>query len=221
VFGETNAKTNANEGKPMTDLLLYHAVPSRSMTIHWLLEELGEPYEIELLNLEAEDHQRPEYLAINPMRRVPTLVHGDVVVTETAAICAYVADAFPDANLGVPVDSPLRGSYYRWLFFAPVSAEPAILWRALGEVKTEVDYRPFAEVEDVADTLRSAVAGREFVVGDQFTVADIRIGTTIMWGTRLMPVLPAHPELVEYWERLGQRPAWQRAYAEDQALMAG
>lgn len=203
----------------MADLLLYHAVPSRSMTVHWLLEELGEPYEIKLLSLEAEEHKTPEYLAINPMGRVPTLVHRDLVVTETAAICAYLADAFPNANLGVPFDSPLRGSYYRWLFFAPVSAEPAILWRALGDVETAADYRPFAEVEDVASTLRSAVAGKEFVVGDHFTVADIMIGATIMWGTRLMPVLPAHPELVEYWERLEQRPAWQRAFAEDRRIM--
>lgn len=203
----------------MADLLLYHAVPSRSMTIHWLLEELGEPYEIKLLSLEAEEHKTPEYLAINPMGRVPTLVHDDQVVTETAAICAYLADAFPDANLGVPFDSPLRGSYYRWLFFAPVSAEPAILWRALGDVKTEVDYQPFATVGEIANTLRSAVAGKEFVVGDHFTVADIMIGTTIMWGTQLMPVLPPHPELVAYWERLERRPAWRRASNEDQRIM--
>lgn len=204
----------------MADLLLYHAVPSRSMTIRWLLEELGEPYDIELLDLDRQDHKTPDYLAINPMGRVPTLVHGDLVITETAAICAWVADAFPQANLGVPVDSPLRGSYYRWLFFAPVSAEPAILWRTLGDIETEVDYQPFAGVEDVAGTLRTAVAGKEFVVGDHFTVADIMIGATIMWGTRMMPMLPAHPELVEYWERLEQRPAWQRASAADQELMA-
>lgn len=154
------------------------------------------------------------------MGRVPTLVHGDLVVTETAEICAYIADAFPEASLGVPVDSPLRGSYYRWLFFAPVSAEPSILWRALGDTTPAVDYQPFAAVEDIAGTLRTAVAGKTFVVGDHFTVADIMIGATIMWGTRMMPVLPALPELVEYWERLEQRPAWQRASTADQETMA-
>lgn len=204
----------------MSELLLYHAVPSRSMTIHWLLEELGEPYDIELLDLDAQDHKTPEYLAINPMGRVPTLIHGDRVITETAAICAYVADAFPKANLGVPIDSPLRGSYYRWLFFAPVSAEPSILWRALGDSVSGVDYKPFAEVEEIAAALRRAVTGREFVVGEHFTVADIMVGATIMWGTRLMPVLPAHPELIQYWERLEARPAWQRAYSADEEIMA-
>jgi len=115
----------------------------------------------------------------------------------------------------------LRGSFYRWLFFAPVSAEPSLLWRSLGEATAEMDYQPFADVEDIADTLRTAVAGREFVVGDHFTVADIMIGGTIMWGTRMMPVLPPHPELLEYWERLEQRPAWQRANQADQAIMKG
>ena len=204
----------------MTDLTLYHAVPSRSMVVHWMLEEVGEPFEIKLLSLEAEDHKTDEYLAINPMGRLPTLVHGDVIVTETAAICAYLADAFPGKNLGVALDSPDRGAYFRWLFFAPVSAEPSILWQALGEVKAENDYLPFADIESVADTLVSAVKGKEFVVGDHFTAADVMIGMTIMWGTQLMPVLPKRPELVAYWERLGQRPAWQRASAKDQATMA-
>ena len=204
----------------MTDLTLYHAVPSRSMVVHWMLEEVGEPFEIKLLSLEAEDHKTDEYLAINPMGRVPTLVHGDVIVTETAAICAYLADAFPGKNLGVELDSPDRGAYFRWLFFAPVSAEPSILWQALGEVKAENDYLPFADIESVADTLVSAVKEKEFVVGDHFTAADVMIGMTIMWGTQLMPVLPKRPEIVAYWERLGQRPAWQRASAKDQATMA-
>ncbi len=128
----------------MSDLLLYHAVPSRSMIVHWMLEELGVPYEIELLHLETEDHKQEQYLAVNPMGKVPALRHGDVVVTETAAICAYLAEAFPEAELDIAPGSPLRGEYLRWLFFAPVTAEPAILWQALGNVTTDVDYLPFA-----------------------------------------------------------------------------
>lgn len=203
----------------MPDLVLYHSVPSRSMTIHWLLEELGEPFELRLLDMSRDEHKTPEYLAINPMGRVPTLLHGDVVVTETAAICAYIADAFPNANLGVPVDSQARAAYYRWLFFAPVSAEPSILWRSMGDAVSGVEYKPFAEVEDIANTLRIALAGKEFIVNDHFTVADIMIGSTIMWGTQLMPVLPDYPELTEYWARLSQRPAWRRAFEKDQPLM--
>ena len=205
----------------MSDLIHYYAVPSRGMVTHWMLEEIGVPFENRLLNLDENEHKTPEYLAINEMGRVPSLTHGDTVVTETAAIVAYLADVFPEANLGIPVDSPDRGAYLRWLFFAPVSAETAILWKALGKVETEVDYLPFADVETVAATLASAVRDKEFIVGDRFTAADVMIGTTIMWGTQLMPVLPPLPELTEYWDRLSRRPAWRRAQAHDQKLMSG
>jgi glutathione S-transferase len=99
----------------MTDLTLYHAVPSRGMIVRWMLEELGEPYTVNVLDLAAGDQKRPDYLAVNPMGRVPALRHRDTIVTETAAICLYLADAFPQAGLAVPVGSPLRGPYLRWL----------------------------------------------------------------------------------------------------------
>ncbi len=203
----------------MSDLVHYYSVPSRGMVTHWMLEEVGVPYENRLLDFSRDEQKSTEYLAINPMGRVPALIHGDTTITETAAIVAYLADAFPQADLGMPVDSKHRGSYLRWLFFAPVSAEPAILWKALGKVVTEVDYKPFAEVEEVANTLADAVRGKEFIVGDRFTAADVMVGTTIMWGTELMPVLPRLPELTDYWGRLSQRPAWQRASSEDQKHM--
>lgn len=203
----------------MSDLTLYYAVPSRGMVVHWMLEEIGQPYERKLLSLPDDEHKTSEFLSLNPMGRVPVLTHGDVVVTETAAIVMYLADVFPEAGLSIPFDSPHRGDFLRWMFFAPVSAEPSVLWTALGKVETEIDYRPFAEVEDIARTLELAVQGRDYVVGDRFTAADVMIGTTIMWGTQLMPVLPNSPILTGYWERLEQRPAWQRANAVDQALM--
>ena len=100
----------------MADLVLYHAIPSRGFIVRWMLEELGEPYEIRLLSLEKEEHKQADYLAINPMGRVPALTHRGKVVTETAAICLYLADAFPEANLSVPMNSPLRADYLRWMF---------------------------------------------------------------------------------------------------------
>ena len=203
----------------MSDLVLYHAVPSRSMVVHWMLEEVGEPYDIELLSLEAEEHKRQSYLAINPLGRVPALRHGDTVVTETAAIVTYLAETFPDAGLNVPVGSPSRGAYLRWMFFAPVTAEPAVLWETL-DLPADMEYKPFAGVEEVAAVLRDAIGDREFILEDRFTAADVMIGTTVMWGTRLMPVMPQHPELMAYWERLEQRPGWQRASAQDQKIMA-
>lgn len=204
----------------MSELTLYYAVPSRGMVIHWMLEELGQPYDRKLMDLGAEEHKTSQYLKLNPMGRVPTLCHGETVVTETAAICAYLADAFPEAGLAIPVDSPLRGDYYRWLFFGPVTAETAILWKALGKVETEIDYKPFAEVDEVASVLESVLQGRDYIVGDHFTAADVIIGSTIMWGLRLMPVMPALPGLVKYWENLEKRPAYQRVNAIDQKIMA-
>ena len=131
----------------MSNLTLYYAVPSRGMVVHWMLEELGQPYDRKILDLDAEEHKTPEYLAINPMGKVPALIHGDRVVTETAAINVYLAEAFPQAGLSVPVESPLRVAYLSWMFFAPVTAEPAILWKALGNVVTDVDYKPFADLD--------------------------------------------------------------------------
>ena len=154
------------------------------------------------------------------MGRVPALKHGDQVITETAAIVMYLGEKFPEAGMSVPVSSQDYGNYLRWLFFSPVTAETAILWKSLGEIKSERDYLPFSEVEEVAETLASAVRGREFVVGDTFTAADVMVGSTIMWGTQLMPVLPPLPELTEYWDRLSQRPAWQKSWSHDQALMS-
>ena len=99
--------------------------------MHWLLEELKVPYKLHVLDMSTEDHKKPEYLAINPMGKVPALQHGDRIMSETAAICTYLAEAFPDSGLHIPVDSPFRADYLKWLFFAPVTAEPSILWQAL------------------------------------------------------------------------------------------
>ena len=114
----------------MADLTLYHAAPSRSSIALWMLEEVGEPYDIKLLKLSEGDQLKPDYLAINPMGKVPTLKHGDTIITEVAAICTYLADAFPDKNLNVPIGDPRRGPYLKWLFFGPGCFEPAMTDRA-------------------------------------------------------------------------------------------
>src|SRR4051812_3775930 len=114
----------------MADLTLYHAAPSRSSIALWMLEEVGEPYDVKLLKLSEGDQLKPDYLAINPMGKVPTLEHGDIIITEVAAICTYLADAFPDKNLNVPIGDPRRGPYLKWLFFGPGCFEPAVIGRA-------------------------------------------------------------------------------------------
>src|SRR5689334_6048609 len=114
----------------MPEITLYHAAPSRASVVHWMLEELGEPYAMHVLNLKAGDHRKPAYLAVNPMGKVPAIKHGDVVITEVSAICTYLADAFPKAGLAVPIGDPRRGVYLKWLFFGPSCIEPAMTDRA-------------------------------------------------------------------------------------------
>lgn len=195
----------------MTNLTLYSANPSRGFMNQWLLEELGVAYELKLLDLDANQHKEAKYLEINPMGKVPSLVHDGVVVTEAAAISMYLADLYPEKGLSVLPGSALRGPYLRWCFYGPVTIEPALVSKAFG--LTHPDYQPFADIEVVADTLRAALAGREFIVGDSFTAADVAIGSAIHWGLELMPVLPRHPELVDYWTRLTARPAWKLTMA--------
>ena len=188
-------------------LTFYHAIPSRGFIVHWMLEELDVPYEVVILDIEAEEHKKPEYLAINPMGKIPSLMHGDKLVTESTAIVMYLAERFPDAGLEVNTSSPLRNEYLRWSYFSPGTMEPAIISKAMGFDSQE--YKPFADIESVATTLISALDGNEFIVGDKFSAADVIIGSSINWGLNLMPVLPKHPVLTDYWARLEQRPAWQ------------
>src|SRR5262245_14591719 len=157
----------------MADLLLYHAAPSRSMTARWMLEEVGEPYDIHLLKLSEGDQQKPDYLAVNPQGKVPALKHKDVVITEVAAICAYLADAFPNAKLAVPASDPRRGVYLQWMFFGPSCLEPAIADRAFPRKDTPraaaIGYR---DIETLADIVARAVSKGQYLMGDQFTAAD-------------------------------------------------
>ncbi len=114
----------------MPNLTLYHASPSRSSVALWMLEEIGQPYDLKLITLSAGENMKPEYLAINPMGKVPALKHGDTVITELAAICTYLADEFPDKKLNVPIGTPRRGVYLKWLFFGPGCLEFAVIDRA-------------------------------------------------------------------------------------------
>jgi glutathione S-transferase len=202
----------------MAKLTLYHAAPSRSSIVRWMLEELGEPYDLHLLNLMKGEQREPAYL--NPMGKVPALKHGDIIVTEAAAICTYLADEFPKAKLNVPVGDPRRGSYLKWLFFGPGCIEPAIADRAFPRKeeprRSALGYGDFNTVMDV---VAQAVAKGPYLMGEQFTAADVIIGSTLRWGM-MFNLLPKRPEFVSYVERLEARPAMQRANTADQALMS-
>jgi glutathione S-transferase len=204
----------------MAKLTLYHAAPSRSSIVRWMLEELGEPYDLHVLSLAKGEQATPAYLAVNPMGKVPALRHGDAVVTEAAAICTYLADEFPRARLNLPIGDPRRGVYLKWLFFGPGCIEPAITDRAYP--RREEPRRGtlgYGEFDTVMNVVAKAVEPGPYLMGEQFTAADVVIGSTLRWGM-LFGLLPARPEFVAYVGRLEQRPALQRATALDQELAA-
>jgi len=200
-------------------LTLYTNPMSRGRIARWMMEEVGQPYTAEYLDY-AEAMKSPAYLAINPMGKVPTLVHGAAVVTECAAICAYLADAFPDAGLAPPPGSPARADYYRWLFFAAGPVEAAVTNKALGldvpaDRKRMVGY---GSAEDVFDALETAVAGKTYIAGDAFSAADVYVGSQIGWGLQF-GTIPARQGFVDYWDGLKTRPAYLRAGHLDDAAM--
>jgi glutathione S-transferase len=204
----------------MADTLTFYTNPmSRGRIVRWMLEEVGRPYETKVLEYGG-SMKAPEYLAINPMGKVPAIKHGDAVVTECAAICAYLADAFPDANLA-PVTLKDRACYYRWMFFAAGPVEAASTNTAIGVVvpperKGMVGY---GSLNEVVDTLERAVDGREFIAGDRFTAADVYVGAQIGWGLQF-GWLEKRPAFDAYSSRLLARPAAIRARELDDALIA-
>jgi glutathione S-transferase len=204
----------------MAKLTLYHAAPSRSSIVRWMLEEVGEPYDVHVLSLKNGEQRAPGYLAINPMAKVPALQHGDAVITEAAAICTYLADEFPKARLNVPIGDPRRGAYLKWLFFGPSCIEPAMLDRAFPR-KEEARRAAlgYGDFDTVMDVTAKAVAGAPHLMGEQFTAADVVIGSTLRWGM-LFKLLPERPEFTAYVARLAQRPALQRATKKDEELAA-
>jgi glutathione S-transferase len=205
----------------MAKLTLYHAAPSRSSVTLWMLEEIGEPYDVHLLSLTKGDNRNADYLAVNPMGKVPALRHGDVVITENAAICAYLADEFPRAKLNVPVGNPLRGVYLKWLFFGPSCIEPAMMDKAFPR-KEEARRAAlgYGDYDTVLDVVAKAVAKGPHILGEQFTAADVVIGSGLRFGM-MFKLLPERPEFTAYVSRLAQRPALQRADAKDKEYAAG
>ena len=202
----------------MAALTLYHAAPSRSSIVRWMLEELGEPYDVYLFTLSRGEHRAPDYLAINPMGKVPALRHGDVIVTESAAICTYLADEFPNARLNVPIGDPRRGSYLKWLFFAPGCIEPAMVDRAYPrQEQPRRGTLGYGDYDSVMDVTAKAVEAGPYLLGDQFTAADVIVGSAIRWGLTFK-LMPDRKEFLEYAARLEARPALQRAEALDEEL---
>jgi len=204
------------------DLVLYTTPMSRGRIARWMLEEVGVPYRAEIVSF-GPGMKDAAFRAINPMGKVPALRHGTAIVTETAAICAYLADAFPEAGLAPPPGSRERAAYYRWLFFAAGPVEAAVTNKVLG-VTVPDDPRMrgmvgYGSLPEVLDVLEQAVAGTDYLAGERFSAADLYVGAHLSWGMAF-GTIERRPAFEAYTARLTGRPAAVRAREIDDALLA-
>lgn len=203
----------------MTDRIQFYTNPmSRGQIVRWMLEEVGEPYDMHILDY-ASGMKGPDYLAINPMGKVPAIVHRGKIVTECAAICAYLAETFPAAGLAPTADE--RADYFRWMFFAAGPVEAAVSNRAAGfEILPERERMfGYGNYDRTVEVLASAVWDRDYICGSRFTAADVYVGSQILWGTQF-GAIPNNPVFEAYCARLSARPAYQRQKELDGALIA-
>jgi glutathione S-transferase len=203
------------------DLVFYTNPMSRGRIARWMLEEVGAPYRTEVLQYGPE-MQSDAYRAVNPMAKVPAIVHRGAVVTECAAICAYLAEAFPAANLAPPMGAPERAGYWRWLFFAAGPVEAATTNSSLGVVAPpeKQGMVGYGSLERVTDVLEALAAEGPYLLGAQFTAVDVYLGSQISWGLQFGSI-PSRPALAAYAQRIAERPAALRAREIDDALMKG
>lgn len=203
----------------MADELIFYTHPqSRGRIVRWALEEAGVAYETQVVEY-GTTMKGEDYLGINPMGKVPAIVHKGRVVTECAAICAYLAEAFPEAALAPTAEE--RADYYRWLFFAAGPVEHAVTNNYAKFCPSEEQGRMFGygSYDQAVDVLEKAVSAHPYIAGDRFTAADVYVGSAVGWGT-MFGTLPKRDAFLEYFGRLSSREAYQRAAAKDDALVA-
>ena len=204
----------------MPDYLTFYTNPmSRGRIARWMLEEVGTPYDTVVLDY-GTTMKGADYLAVNPMGKVPAIKHGDTIVTEAAAICAYLADAFPEAGLAPPPGSRERGPYYRWLFFAAGPVEAAVTAKSLGLLAPadKAMMAGYGSFDAAIAALEHAIRPGPYICGDLFTAADLYVGAQIGWGMMFGSIAKT-PAFEDYFARLQARPAAIRANELDDALM--
>ncbi|KFE72169.1 glutathione S-transferase family protein [Hyalangium minutum] len=200
-------------------VVLFYNPSSRAAGVRILLEELNADYELQVLSLQAGDSRKPEFLAINPMGKIPTIKHGDVVVTEQAAIYMYLAELYSEAGLSPAVGSPLRGPYLRWMVFYGSCFEPALMDRSMKHESVAPGTSPYGDFDTMLTTLKQQLSKGPWLLGDTFTAADVLWGTALAWTTGFK-LVPESPEIKAYIERVNARPALARARAKDAELSA-
>jgi glutathione S-transferase len=205
------------DGGPMSinrHVTLYHSPQSRSVGVHALLEELGADYDLHVLNLKKGEQRQPDYLAINPMGKVPAIKHGEALVTEQPAVYQYLADLYPEAGLAPPIGSPMRGPFLRWLAFYGASFEPALMDRSLKHPPAPPSTCPYGDFDTMFKTLTDQLAKGPYILGDQFTAADVLWANALRWTT-MFKLVPSTPVIEAYIERVTSRPAALRATAQN------
>jgi len=198
---------------------LFHAPQSRSAGALILLEELGADYELHVLNLKKGEQRRADYLAINPMGKVPAIVHAGALVTEQGAVYAYLADLYPEAGITPAIGDPLRGPYLRWLFYYGSSFEPALIDKSLKREPAPASTSPYGDYDTMLKTLTDQLATGPFLLGERFTAADVLWGTALRWTT-MFKLVPETPVVTGYIARVTSRPAVARAAMIDADLIA-
>ncbi|CAJ0795185.1 Glutathione S-transferase GST-6.0 [Ralstonia condita] len=198
-------------------LILYHSPRSRSRGARMLLEELGADYEVRAFDLTTGQHRAPEFLAMNPLGKVPTLRHGDVVVTEQVAVYLYAAELYPEAGLSPAVGDPLRGPYLRWMAFYGSCFEPAVVDHSMGRAPAAYSTSPYGDFDTVMAAINAQLANGPYLLGDRLTAADVLWGAALDWITTFK-LMPETPVVRAYIDRILARPAIQRAQAADLAL---
>jgi glutathione S-transferase len=201
------------------NLTFFHAPNSRSGATRILLEELGAPYDLHVLNLKKNEQRAPAYLAVNPMGKVPAIVHDGALVTEQPAIFIYLADLFPEAGLAPAPGDPLRGPYLRWLAFYGSSFEPAINDAAMKREPAPPMMCPYGDFDTMLATLTRQLRAGPYLLGERFSAADVLWGTALGWMT-MFKLVPELPEVMAYIDRVSARPAARRAAEADAALAA-
>jgi len=198
---------------------LFHSPQSRSAGALILLEELGADYELHVLNLRKGEQRGAAYLAVNPMGKVPAILHDGALVTEQGAVYAYLADLYPEAGITPAIGDTLRGPYLRWLFYYGSSFEPALVDRSLKREPAPPSTSPYGDYETMLKTLTDQLGKGPYLLGDRFTAADVLWGTALRWTT-MFKLVPETPVVADYIGRVASRPAVARAAKIDADLVA-
>jgi glutathione S-transferase len=199
-------------------ITFFHNPQSRGLIAHWMLEEVGAPYEIQLIRFDKGENRKPEFLAVNPMGKIPTIIHRGVVVTEAGAVCTYLADAFPANELAPAMDDPARGTYLRWLFFGAGCIEPALVDHLFSRPPVErKGALGYGSYEETLNALEKAIRPGPFLLGERFSAADVYIGSEIVWGLMAKSLEP-RASFLTYKDRVTARPAYQRVVEQNMKL---